>query len=446
MGNHTARDFIVQIVILGMLACCTAAAQDFEKYRKVLVSPTVNTPEYFEGFGGFCGWPKVVKLQNGDLFVSFEAGYWHASWPTPLDFPPDYLEEMTKRSSVLKEWHEQNKAPEGSRNYWIRSRDNGKTWTRPKEFPRVYGSESIVDLIQMSDGTMFAAHTIEPHRGWIRTDLSQGLATDPVEFCKIVANRFPQPSIIHRSDDNGETWRKIARLMGPFLLSAVVQGLMEDPDDGALVALLTGTPFPVGKGWPIQTTPNLMAVMRSDDRGETWRMHSVFDQPTRVDEKNVGYLPDGSMAMASRPTSAWIQSYDDGLTWSDPRPLLEGPGDAGGRLMKRGELIKTPDGLTVLVFCGGKGGNGQVIYSRDNGKTWIKPMPDRGFKFDPLAYYPDACVLEDGSIFAVGVRQGIENKYGPFGAKSLAMRFRIKSPEEGEGIELLTIGEAEVRQ
>ena len=83
--------------------------QDFADYRKVLVSPTVNTPETFPGFGGFCGWPKVVRLQNGDLFVSFQAGYWHASWPTPLDFPPDYLKKMTQANPVLKEWHEKNK-------------------------------------------------------------------------------------------------------------------------------------------------------------------------------------------------------------------------------------------------------------------------------------------------------------------------------------------------
>ena len=60
-----------------------AQPHDFEKYRKVLVSPTVNTPENFQGFGGFCGWPKIHRLQNGDLFVTFQAGYWHASWPCP---------------------------------------------------------------------------------------------------------------------------------------------------------------------------------------------------------------------------------------------------------------------------------------------------------------------------------------------------------------------------
>ena len=188
--SEFSRIHRTNLALVALLTCGPLLAQDFDKYRKILVSPTVNTPEYFEGFGGFCGWPKVLKLNNGDLFVSFEAGYWHASWPTPLDFPPDYLQLMTTAQPVLKEWHEQNKAPEGARNYWIRSRDSGRTWTRPKEFPRVRGSESMQDIIQMGDGTMFAAHTYEPHRGWTRTDLGSGLPTDPLEFCKITAKRL----------------------------------------------------------------------------------------------------------------------------------------------------------------------------------------------------------------------------------------------------------------
>ena len=47
--------------------------------RKIIVSPTINTPAPFVGFGGYCGWPRVCRLQNGDLYVAFSAGYWHAS-------------------------------------------------------------------------------------------------------------------------------------------------------------------------------------------------------------------------------------------------------------------------------------------------------------------------------------------------------------------------------
>jgi hypothetical protein len=91
----------------------------------------------------------------------------------------------------------------------------------------------------------------------------------------------------------------------------------------------------------------------------------------------------------------------------------------------------------AVVFCDLSGNHGQLIYSRDSGKHWIKPAEDRGFQFDPLAYYPDACVLEDGSLFVVGCHEGLgKNKYGPAGAEVTAMRFRIKDANEGEGIEL----------
>ena len=107
--------------------------------------------------------------------------------------------------------------------------------------------------------------------------------------------------------------------------------------------------------------------------------------------------------------------------------------------MKKGDHLKLANDVNVIITCG-QGGKGQVLYTRDSGKTWIKPEKERGFICDPLAYYPDACILEDGSIFVVGDHQGFKNKYGPYGAEVTAVRFRIKTPEEGEGIELLPIG------
>ena len=81
-GNETKMEAL-DLVNMKIVNVKTPTAEDFNKYRKILVSPTVNTPKPFKGFGGFCGWPKVCLLQNGDLYVTFSAGYWHASWPTP---------------------------------------------------------------------------------------------------------------------------------------------------------------------------------------------------------------------------------------------------------------------------------------------------------------------------------------------------------------------------
>lgn len=411
------------------------ANHDFARFRRILVSPSVNTPKPFKGFGGFCGWPKVHRLQNGDLFVAFQAGYWHASWPTPFDMPVKFKSGLLERYP----WMKKLQAPEGGRDMWIRSTDNGKTWTCPQAFPVVRGLEGIVDVIQLKDGTMFAGADIETHRGYLKA-----LPTDPIAFLKITAGRFPQKICIFRSSDNGKSWAEIARLQGPYLLRCTLQDFLEGAD-GSLLAFTVGDPFPTGRGWPTgRTRSNNVAILRSEDNGLTWTTRAVFGNDDPQNEKYAARLPNGNLGMASRPTSRWWESTDDGRTWVDRGLLLRDHG-----IMRKGDIVITPDGVTVVVFCGGKGsvgGNGQVIYSRDNGNTWIMPAKDRGFKFDPLSYYPDACVLSDGSIFVVGShegyndKQGFENPYGPYGAESVAMRFRIRKPQEGEGIELLPIG------
>jgi hypothetical protein len=428
--------------------------ENFDQFRKILVSPTVNTPEPFRGFGGFTGWPRVCRLKNGDLFVAFSAGYWHASWPTPFDVPPEETArwDQTKLGWLLK-WD----APEGGRIMWIRSHDGGKTWTAPKPFPVIPGVYAPGQVIQLRDGTMITGARIQSHHGyWTR------MPTTPLEFSRTAANRFPERTVIFRSDDNGETWREVSRIAGPFASMDHPHSIFE-ARDGTLLWLVSFSPVPGGKGWPVEEPRWLTALNRSEDKGKTWSTLSVIgDDDFDVDEGTAAYLPDGSLGFPSRPTSAWFQSYDNGRTWAKPFLLhsnasLEqhakfGSEYSGPKMIRRGQVVVTPDGNTALVFCGGPGGDGQVIYSHDSGKTWVKPAADRGFKFDPISYYPDACVLEDGSIFTVGQHEGlsfindqaswssIKNRYGPHGALVSAMRFRIKSPKEGEGIELLPIG------
>ena len=50
-------------------------------------------------------------------------------------------------------------------------------------------------------------------------------------------------------------------------------------------------------------------------------------------------------------------------------------------------------------------------------------------------------MLEDETNFAVGNSEALgQNQYGPRGAEVTFMRFRIKSSQEGEGIELMPVG------
>ena len=416
------------------------SAGDASQFRRILVSPTVNTPEPFEGFGGFCGWPKICRLRNGDLFVTFSAGYWHASWPTPLDQyeDADYVDGLLQRRPFLKDWH----APDGAKMMWIRSSDQGRTWTRPQAFPVIRGAYAIGDVTQLSDGTMFAAALIQ---NW-RVRARAAMPTTPIEFAREVTTNLPMKTVVFRSHDDGHTWKEASRIVGPLLNMSHPQSLFESAD-GNVLMLTGGVPIPAGPEWPVQDTRFVTLLMRSADKGTSWETVSVLGTNAfDVEEGSAAYLPDGSIGTPSRCTSAWFQSYDHGQTWSDPLQLHAGQGTANKALYKKGDLVVTPDGVVVLVFSGDTGDIGQVIYSRDSGRTWVKPADNRGFKFDPLAYYPNACVLEDGSLFVVGDHQGFKNKFGPYGAEVTAVRFRIRTTEEGEGVQLLPIGDEPIKK
>ena len=67
-----------------------------EDCRGIIVGPGINQPEPFPGYAGFVGWESPVRLQSGDWLVGFNAGYWHASAPTPLRYPAKSLNEYRR--------------------------------------------------------------------------------------------------------------------------------------------------------------------------------------------------------------------------------------------------------------------------------------------------------------------------------------------------------------
>lgn len=402
---------------------------DYQHYRRIIVSPTVNTPDPFPGFAGFCGWPKICKLCNGDLYVTFSAGYWHYSPPLPIERyePPEYVQYLRSKHPYFAA----NQEHDGGRMMWTRSRDQGQTWTKPKTFPVVPGAYAVSDIIQLSNGTMLAIAEIELWHG-LRFDPPR----TPLEFAKMVVDRLPQENVLFRSEDNGETWIEHSRFHGPLMFATTSHDFLET-DDGRLLLLTAGVPFPEGKHWGVGGGRFVGLLRESLDGGYRWRTISVIgSNDFDVEEGALAQLPDGSLAFGSRITSAFYKSFDGGMTWTEPRRLHE------SSIFKKGDFVVAPDGTAVMLTCGGEGGHGQVFYSRDSGESWIKPHPNRGFIFNPIAYYPDACVLDDGSIFSVGDHQGFASYLGEYSAEVTAVRFRIRSQEEGDGIELLPIGGA----
>lgn len=399
--------------------------------RKIIVSPEINTPESFPGFGGFCGWPRICRLANGDLFVAFGAGYWHASWVNPRpDLPQEYADYMESHIPGGATWE----APEGGRIYWTRSQDEGATWSEPRLLAAIRDAYAPGAITQTSDGSLYCAALIQNGHFW-----AGRLPSDPIEFLRRMDSTFPEQIVVLRSDDDGETWADVGRTSGPFLTRLEHPCSLTESPDGSLWMLTDGHAVP-GQ----EPARWVMALLQSDDRGVTWSTRSIFGDSERdMEEGHLAILGDGRLATASRPWGMWTTSDDQGLTWDTPRPLLDLSGSIGDRphpnAVKKGDLVTLSDGTVVLLTCGGPGGNGQVLYSRDHGQTWVTPAPDRGFQVDRFAYYPSACVLPDDSLFVVGDHQGFANRHGPFGAEVVATRFRIQSADEGEGVAVLPI-------
>ncbi|MEE3264388.1 MAG: sialidase family protein [Candidatus Latescibacterota bacterium] len=397
--------------------------------RKIIVSPEINCPEPFRGFGGFCGWPRICRLHNGDLYVAFGAGYWHASFVNPRpDLPPAYAQYMEEHMEGGATWD----APTGGHIMWTRSCDDGATWTAPQDLALISHAYALGAITQHSDGTLYAAALIQSGHFW-----AANLPTDPVEFLRCMDANFPEQVAVLRSDDLGESWQEVSRTSGPFLSRLEHPCSITEGVDGSLLMLIDGHAAPVARPQWIN------ALLQSTDRGVSWQTRSIFGDENRdVEEGHIVRLPDGRLGTASRPWGLWMTSDDEGLTWSEPRSLLEfevPDGKANPNAFKKGDALVLGNGTVVLLTCGGPGGNGQVLYSRDSGETWKTAATDRGFQADRFAYYPSACALPDNSIFMVGDHQGFANRHGPFGAEVLATRFRILDEAEGEGIEILPI-------
>src|SRR5947207_16019285 len=97
-----------------------------EDCRGIIVGPGVNQLDPFPGFGGFVGWESPIRLKSGVWLVGFNAGYWHASPPTPVHYPPQTLAEYRKMGMP------DVAAPTGGRAMFIPSMDEGKTWSKPQ--------------------------------------------------------------------------------------------------------------------------------------------------------------------------------------------------------------------------------------------------------------------------------------------------------------------------
>jgi hypothetical protein len=368
--------------------------------RRMLVGPGVNQPDPHPGYYGFVGWCSPTRLRDGTQLVGFSTGYWHGSPPTPLRIAADKLAAWKKLGMPTE-----IDAPRGGRAMLIRSVDNGRTWSKPQTIIDTPWDDRHPAMTELPNGVILCSLFTFP-------------GDDDPDKHPELADRVA----ITRSLDGGRTWEQTPRrLPSPFACDAT-DGPPLVLKDGSILLAVYGLP-PKGKVWQV-------AVFRSTDSGETWRMLSTLKADHDMVEPGLAQLPDGRLVLMTRPEGDIAWSSDGGLTWTQPVTF--------GMRMFEVRLIALQDG-TLLCLHGSYGRGGfRAILSTDGGQTWMAPARNYGFAIDPNVYgYGNGVELSDGSVLAVYIHSGGHSTQDARTEALWAIRLRIRPNRQG--IDLLPV-------
>lgn len=371
--------------------------------RRLLVGMGVNEPVPFPGYSGFVGWETPCVLESREQIVSFSAGYWHASLPSPVDFAPETRVSWAKGGCPME-----IEAPRGGRAMLIRSGDGGLTWSRPETIIDTARDDRHPALCELDNGVVLCLlFGIDGWYGYPEPPPGRG--------------RNSIAGVI-RSLDGGKTFEQTLRLFpSPFkYYDRMCAGLLK-ASDGSVLAPTYG----------MDTVGGLCrgAVYRSDDDGATWRLLAVVDSENGIDEPAIAEVAPGRLVLIARNEGDLAFSADMGQTWTTPVSL--------GIRMYAPKLLTLRDGTLLCVFGSySKTKHGfQAIWSRDGGHTWTAPAADHGFVIDSSVYgYGAAVELDDGSIWCVYYDTGRQHQTR---TGTWSVRFRIR--DSGDGIDILPV-------
>ena len=372
---------------------------DYRHARRMITGPTLNPHPEYPGCTGFVGWESVTRLNNGSLVCTFSAGYWHVSFPTPIDINPKEL-----KSYIRGGFPTDVEAPTGGRALWCRSSDNGRTWSPPVTLVDTPGDDRHPVLVELKDGTMLVVFFVIDN--WYGYD-------------KPPRGRHKNSRVASiRSTDGGKTWSPPVYMPSPF-------GYY-DRMCGKPVVLPRGGILLSTYGKDTWTGPEQLGVYHSDDRGQTWQFRSRMKGSIgALDEPAITRAANGQIVMIARPNGELAFSSDDGRQWSPPIST--------GIRMVAPCLVTLSDGTIACIFGWGSTGGLQIIWSDDHGHTWTVPKRDRGFSIDNSVYvYAIGTELPDGSLYLV--------YYDPRGnqQKTAIWGLRLRIRADRQGIDLLS--------
>ena len=372
----------------------------------MIVGPGVNQPEAFPGYAGFVGWECPVRLRNGTMLVSFNAGYWHASFPTPLKFDKKSLDIWRKIGMPDVD------APRGGRAMVVKSTDNGVTWSKPVTLVDSPFEDGHPAICELSDGTLLCSFYTYPNSN------EPSIENDP--------GKTPLMGVV-RSLDGGKTWeQKIRRMPLGFTMSATDGPPLEMPDGSILLA---------GEAKE-KSGQMVIAVYRSTDRGASWKFLSKVATDYKQHEPSLARLKDGTLVMISRPEGTIVWSSDDGKTWTEPVTF--------GIRMNAPTLLVMADGTLLCHYMdldnrrpGDWSGGLRAIFSTDGGHTWVAAAKNRGFLVDGTYGYSRSCLMPDGSAYLAYIGTG--GHVTEQAASNMIWSIRLRVRDDRSGIELLPV-------
>ncbi len=311
--------------------------------------------------GPYQAFPDACRLSNGDILCVFYAGYGHVSLPND-------------------EW------PKGGRICFVRSSDEGRTWTEPRILYDDADDNRDPHIAQLSDGTLICSFfSLRPKNGGGYELLGVQVAC---------------------SRDGGETWDEEAEMLLPkHACSAPVRQM---PDGTAILGIYAGAGDHEWGG-----------VIRSSDNGKTWSDPIYIGKEANLyldAETDVILLRDGTLYAALRSSKInmhYATSPDLGLTWSPVQDI--------GFKAHCPHFTRLSTGEILLCH---RLPASSLHVSRDECKTWQGPH-----NLDTVGgAYPATVELKDGTVLAVYYEEGE-------GSAIRALRFRLKP----DGIEPLPL-------